>query len=573
MVRALAADFFAGESAREAPRTVFAVGDPKQSIYSFQGVEAGAFASMREDFRRRAEDSGAAWEGVALGRSFRSTEAVLRAVDAVFADPDSARGLGERPVSHAAGRAGQAGSVVLWPPARPSDPVDDDPWQPALRPFVQQSPAYRLAEALAATIARWLADGERLESRGRAMRAGDIMVLVRHRGAFVDHLVRALKQRAVGVAGIDRLVLSTQLAAMDLLALAEAALMVDDDLTLAAVLKGPLVGLDEEALFDLAHGRDGVPLYAALAGRAGEPRFERARAVLGEVLAMADFVPPFEFFSRILGPMGGRLRIVARLGPDAEDPIDEFLGLALDYEREHSPSLQGFVSWFRGARAEVKRDLEQAERDEVRVLTVHGAKGLQAPVVVLADRMQAPTERDPVLWSDTQPADPGVEAPTRGARPGRRIPRGGRTRARRGGVSPAALRGDDARRGPALCRRLFAAGRGARRLLVRDGRARAQAHRRGAPRSSSRRRKRGSWWPGRGWSWRRRRPRRPTGARRPARGGGDRFPARTGRCGRPRRSRRTGPCSPRPGWTRTERPRARPARRAQCGAGASCTTF
>ncbi|MDE0056977.1 MAG: double-strand break repair helicase AddA [Defluviicoccus sp.] len=403
VVRALAADFFAGESAREAPRTVFAVGDPKQSIYSFQGVEAGAFADMREEFRRRAQESGAAWEGVALGRSFRSTEPVLRAVDAVFADPDSARGLGERPVSHAAGRAGQAGSVVLWPPARPSDPVDDDPWQPALRPFVQQSPAYRLAEALAATIARWLADGKRLESRGRAMRAGDIMVLVRHRGAFVDHLVRALKQRAVGVAGIDRLVLSTQLAAMDLLALAEAALMVDDDLTLAAVLKGPLVGLDEEALFDLAHGRDGVPLYAALAGRAGEPRFERARAVLGEVLAMADFVPPFEFFSRILGPMGGRLRIVARLGPDAEDPIDEFLGLALDYEREHGPSLQGFVAWFRGARAEVKRDLEQAERDEVRVLTVHGAKGLQAPVVVLADRMQAPTERDPVLWSDTQP--------------------------------------------------------------------------------------------------------------------------------------------------------------------------
>ncbi|MCY4549104.1 MAG: double-strand break repair helicase AddA [Defluviicoccus sp.] len=403
VVRALAADFFAGESAHEAPRTVFAVGDPKQSIYSFQGVEAGAFAAMREDFRRRAGDSGAGWEGVALGRSFRSTEVVLRAVDAVFADPDSRRGLGERPVSHAAGRAGQAGSVVLLPPARPSDPVDDDPWQPAIRPFVQQSSAYRLAEALAATIARWLKDGERLGSRGRAMRAGDIMVLVRHRGAFVDHLVRALKQRAVGVAGIDRLVLSTQLAAMDLLALAEAALMVDDDLTLAAVLKGPLIGLDEEALFDLAHGRDGVPLHAALARRAGEPRFEPAWEVLRAVLAMADFVPPFEFFSRILGPMGGRERIVARLGPDAEDPIDEFLGLALDYEREHSPSLQGFVAWFRGARAEVKRDLEQAERDEVRVLTVHGAKGLQAPVVVLADRMQAPTERDPVLWSDTAP--------------------------------------------------------------------------------------------------------------------------------------------------------------------------
>ena len=403
VIRALVADFFSGEGAHEGRRTVFAVGDPKQSIYSFQGVEAGAFAAVREEFRGRVAGSGAAWESVALGHSFRSTPAVLRAVDATFADADARRGLGERRVSHAASRAGQAGLVALWPPARASEPVDVDPWRPVEQPFVRQSPAYRLAEAIAATIERWIDSGERLESRGRALCAGDIMVLVRHRSDFVDHLVRALKQRSVGVAGIDRLILSTQLAAMDLLALAEAALMIDDDLTLAAVLKGPLVGLDEAALFDLAHGRGGATLYATLARRADEPRFDRARAVLGEVLAMADFVPPFEFFSRILGPMGGRERIVARLGPDAEDPIDEFLALALDYEREHTSSLQGFVAWFRGARAEVKRDLEHAERDEVRVLTVHGAKGLQAPVVILVDRMQAPVERDPVLWSETAP--------------------------------------------------------------------------------------------------------------------------------------------------------------------------
>ena len=403
VVRALAADFFAGESAQDAPRTVFAVGDPKQSIYSFQGVEAEAFSAMREEFRTRVGDSGGGWEGVELGHSFRSTGPVLRAVDAVFADADARRGLGERPVAHAVGRAGQAGLVTLWPPARQSESEDADPWQPVAEPFSHQTAAYRLAEAIAETIGGWIASGERLENRGRAMTAGDIMVLVRHRSEFVDHLVRALKQRSVGVAGIDRLVLSTQLAVMDLLALADAALMIEDDLTVAAVLKGPLAGLDETALFDLAHGRGETTLAAALARRRGDPRCERARAVLDEVLAMADFVPPYEFFSRILGPMGGRERIVARLGPDAEDPIDEFLALALDYEREHTPSLQGFVSWFRGARAEVKRDLEQSARDEVRVLTVHGAKGLQAPVVILADRMRVPTERDPVLWSRTEP--------------------------------------------------------------------------------------------------------------------------------------------------------------------------
>ena len=403
VVRALAADFFAGESAEEGVRTIFAVGDPKQSIYSFQGVEAGAFAAMREEFRDRVRESGAAWEGVELGHSFRSTAAVLRAVDAVFADGEARRGLGDRPVAHAVGRTGQAGLVALWPPARPSGSGDADPWQPVAEPFTHQTAAYRLAEAVAETIGGWISSGERLESRGRAMTAGDIMVLVRHRSEFVEHLVRALKQRSVGVAGIDRLVLSTQLAVMDLLALADTALMIDDDLTVAAVLKGPLAGLDETALFDLAHGRGEATLAAALARRKSDPRYGPARAVLDEVLAMADFVPPYEFFSRILGPMGGRERIVARLGPDAEDPIDEFLALALDYEREHTPSLQGFVSWFRGARAEVKRDLEQSARDEVRVLTVHGAKGLQAPVVILADRMRPPAAREPVLWSETEP--------------------------------------------------------------------------------------------------------------------------------------------------------------------------
>ena len=403
VVRALVADFFAGEGAEEGARTIFAVGDPKQSIYSFQGVEAGAFAAMREEFRDRVRESGAAWEGVELGHSFRSTAAVLRAVDAVFAEGDARRGLGDRPVAHHASRIGQAGRVELWPPARPSEPVEVDPWLPVDEPFTHQTAPYRLAEAIAARIQGWIRNGERLESRARAVRAGDIMVLVRQRGEFVDHLVRALKQRSVGVAGIDRLVLSTQLAVMDLLALAEAALMVDDDLTLAAVLKGPLAGLDETALFDLAHGRGETTLAAALARRQGDPRYDRARGLVDEVLGMADFVPPFEFFSRILGPLGGRERIVARLGPDAEDPIDEFLALALDYGREHTPSLQGFVSWFGGAQAEVKRDLEQAARDEVRVLTVHGAKGLQAPVVVLADTMRAPVERDPLLWSETEP--------------------------------------------------------------------------------------------------------------------------------------------------------------------------
>ncbi len=401
VIRALTEDFFAGEGAREAGRTVFAVGDPKQSIFSFQGADPASFAAMRDHFRDRVEAGGAGWESVALAVSFRSTAPVLRAVDAVFADLDTRRGLGGLPIRHAIHRIGQAGEVVLWPPAAPIDHGSADPFDPDARRAAHEPSSWRLAEAMAETIAGWIASREPLPSRGRPVRAGDIMVLVRRRTAFFEQLVRALKARQVGVAGIDRLVLSRQLAVMDLLALGEAALLPNDDLTMAAVLKGPLFGFGEEALFALAHGRENKSLFARLAELgAGNPDFADAHARLGAMLAAADYVPPFEFYTQILSAMDGRGRILARLGPDAEDPIDEFLNLALDYEREHPPSLQGFVSWFRAAATEVKRDLEQAGRDEVRIMTVHGAKGLEAPIVILADTMQTPAEISRLLWPD-----------------------------------------------------------------------------------------------------------------------------------------------------------------------------
>ena len=411
VIRALAEEFFSGLGGREmppeAPRTVFAVGDPKQSIFSFQGAEPDSFAVMGDHFRGRVEAGGARWETVALEISFRSTAPVLQAVDAVFADPDTRRGLGDLPICHAVHRIGQAGLVVLWPPAEPIEHEPGSPFDPTQSMGTQESGSWRLAAAMAESIAGWIKSGEPLPSRGRPIRAGDIMVLVRRRTEFVEQLIRALKILEVGVAGIDRLVLSGQLAVMDLLAIGEAALLPDDDLTLATVLKGPLFGLDEQALFDLAHGRGKTSLAARLAELAGRDEALAAdHALFAEILAIADFVPPFEFYMRILAAMGGRARILARLGPDAEDPIDEFLGLALDYEREHPPSLQGFLSWFRAAATEVKRDLEQTGRDEVRVMTVHGAKGLEAPIVILADTMQTPDQSPPLLWPEDGEARP-----------------------------------------------------------------------------------------------------------------------------------------------------------------------
>jgi len=402
VVVALAEEFFAGEGARDTLRTVFAVGDPKQSIFSFQRADPAAFLAMQEHFRARVEAAAQNWRPLALELSFRSVAAVLQTVDAVFADQRVAAGVAfaGATIRHEPYRIGAAGLVELWPPVGPEADEPPTPWDAPLSQARLKVPRARLADAIAATVKSWLDTGETLEASGRPMHAGDILVLVRRRDPFVGALVRALKERDVPVAGVDRMVLADQLAVRDLVALAEFLLLPADDLTLATVLKGPLYGFDDDLLFELAWRRTGS-LWEALRRRAGEnAKFRFAVEELTSLLARADFIPPFELFAEVLGARAGRRKIVARLGLEASDPLDELLAAALAFERDHSPSLQGFLHWLVLGELEVKRDLNnEAGRDELRVITVHGAKGLQAPVVFLPDTLQVPDRPHGIVWT------------------------------------------------------------------------------------------------------------------------------------------------------------------------------
>jgi len=401
IVAVLAAEFFAGEDPLGRVRTVFAVGDAKQSIYSFQRADPRAFVEMRAHFEARVIEAQRHWRIVPLDISFRAAEPLLRAVDAAFANANAAEGvaLDGAAIRHVAARIGQAGHVELWPPCPASAEADDDGEDAGAR--VPESRT-RLARAIAATIDGWLKTGERLASRDRPIRAGDIMVLVRRRNEFVGDLLRALKERNVPVAGADRMKLAEQLAVQDLVALGQFLLLPEDDLTLAAVLKGPLFGISEEQLFALAYDRSGQHLWTRLQRRAGDDLLlAGAVAMLRELLRRADFAPPYELYADVLGARGGRRAMLERLGPDAEDPIEEFLALALSYEREHVPSLQGFLHWLVAGEIEVKRDFAERQRDEVRIMTVHGAKGLEAPIVFLPDTMQLPDPQIAMLWTET----------------------------------------------------------------------------------------------------------------------------------------------------------------------------
>lgn len=414
IVRELTAEFFAGAGAVRRARTIFAVGDEKQSIFSFQGAAPKAFAAARALYRQRAGDAGAPFVGRELKLSFRTVPDILTAVDAVFADPARRRGLSSEDIgtAHESARAGAAGFVEIWPLIVQQKDEARDPTEEVDAPG-RHSADVLAARRLARHVGHLVRSG-RYEDDGTRVRAGDIMVLVQRRDAFFDAVIRALKREQVPVAGADRIKLTEQIAVLDLLASARAALLPEDDLSIAEVLKGPLIGLDDADLLRLAPERVGA-LYAALAA-SPEAQHQAAHARIEGWRALARARGPFGFFQRILGKEGGRKQLLSRLGLDAAEAIDVFLTQAQAFEQREPPTLAGFLSAFAAFDGDVKRDQEQAG-DAVRVLTVHGAKGLEARVVYLADAARLPVaNKDPrvitfdgaLIWPPAKKACPAA---------------------------------------------------------------------------------------------------------------------------------------------------------------------
>jgi ATP-dependent helicase/nuclease subunit A len=398
----LAEDFLSGAGAGSVRRSFFAVGDEKQSIFSFQGAAPHLFDWMRRFFARKLKDAQRPFADERLIHSFRSAPAVLDAVDKVFSMPQVWRGVsaGEALAEpHIAIRDQMPGVVELWPPIVAATTEEPSEWRLPLDAEKLTHPATALAERIAGVIAQWTSPGspERIldpETRTpRPIRAGDVLILVRSRGPLFEAMTRALRRARVAAAGADQLTLSHSIAVLDCCAAARAALRREDDLSLAAVMKSPLIGLDDEALMRIAPGRKAT-LADALAADA---RFAVAQARVEAWRARAERCGPFDFFAALLGPDGGRRALTGRLGPEAGDALDEFLARALAHERDAAPSLSRFIDEIEAADSKIKRDMEAAG-EAVRVMTVHAAKGLETPIVVLPDTHSAPSARHDPKW-------------------------------------------------------------------------------------------------------------------------------------------------------------------------------
>ncbi len=393
VIKSLAEDFYSGSSARGTRRTIFAVGDEKQSIYSFQGARPERFEEERRTTERQVLDSAQNFNRVRLPLSFRSTADVLSAVDQVFSLESNVRGVSSEPVQHRSNRIGHPGVVDLWDVIVPEVAEQEEDWTAPFDSTPDKAPSAILASRIAHRIGE-MVGRERIVEKGpngieaRLIEPGDILVLVRKRDAFVNALTRALKRRGnIPVAGADRLRLTSHIAVQDLLALGRFLLLPQDDLSLAALLKSPLFNLSEEDVFEAAALRaEKSSTWMHLNNLAEEQplRFREVADRLNHLLSLSRQVSPYELFARLLGQYGGRRKFLGRLGTEAGDILDEFLTFALDHETSGLPGLQAFVSTLELESPEVKRE-QDGGRNEVRIMTVHASKGLEAPIVFLID--------------------------------------------------------------------------------------------------------------------------------------------------------------------------------------------
>jgi len=351
-------------------RTLFAVGDPKQSIYGFQGANPQHFLELQHYFQEKIQQNGGIWREVALDISFRSAPEILYGVDTYF--QENPRGLSflKEELIHQAFRTTVQGEIIFWPLIKGVSPLQSESWALPSCEGYQTDPQRQAAEAVAKRIHHLLTKKE--------VQPGDILILVRRRSPFVDYVIQFLKQHQIPVAGADRVVLTNHLIVQDLMAFGQFLLLPQDDFNLACLLKSPLVGCDEESLFTLCYERS-ASLWEQLQQ---EPSWRTTVQWLQKWLVESPFLTPYQLYSELLG-RDKREKILQHFGNEAREILDEFLVLALAYGNSHTASLQNFLHFLQSVSPTLQRQV--VENDAVRVMTVHGSKGLESPVVIIVD--------------------------------------------------------------------------------------------------------------------------------------------------------------------------------------------
>ena len=399
IIKKISQEFYAGEGSKDKTnRTLFVVGDKKQSIYSFQGADTFELNRIQKDFKKRFEEAAKPLKELSLQYSFRSSPTILKFVDTILEKPETGQTNSEKHISFYSKLPGR---VDLWPAVEKSEQPQDTEWQNPVDMPGKEDERVRLARLIADQIHNLIFSKSLIPERAgnsyamRTIRPGDFLILVQRRSVLFHEIIKACKKRGLPISGADRLKLMEEIAVKDLIALLSFLSSPQDDLSLATVLKSPLFYWSERKLFDLAHDRKNKCLWEELKKRSDI--FTHEYSILNNLLASIDYLRPYELLEKILNKYDGRANLISRLGTEAEDAIDGLLSLSLDYEKQETPSLTGFLAWVSTSGFEIKRQLAN-QKNQIRVMTIHGAKGLESPIVILPETQKRKIEvRDKIL--------------------------------------------------------------------------------------------------------------------------------------------------------------------------------
>ena len=380
IIKLLSDEFNSGITSNNKKRTIFAVGDEKQSIYSFQGADPFAFEQMRSYFSDRLKGADDKLSEQKLLYSFRSSPIILKLVDKIFNKKNPLFNISNQ---HIAYKADLPGRIDLWPFIPKSKNNYSHSWFEPIDSVEQDNPNLKLAAKIASEVKAILDSKQTIgdSQKQKTVTPGDFLILLRSRKMLFHAIIKQLKLAGLPVAGADRLNITTELVVKDLLSLFNFLNTPDDDLNFANLLKSPLCGFSEKKLFDLAQNRN-KSLWLTLLSQKTE--HIDILSFLNDLRSNVDFLRPYEILERTLINHNKRAAFSARLGLEVEESINALLEQARKFEKSHIPDLTSFILWMETDDVYIKRELE-TESTTIRVMTIHGSKGLESPIVILPD--------------------------------------------------------------------------------------------------------------------------------------------------------------------------------------------
>ena len=409
IIKSLCSEFYSGSGQKEENRTIFVVGDEKQSIFSFQGSDPDVFENVKNYFAEKTEFNKKIWKDIKLSTSFRSSPPILEAVDAIFNHSSRINSVSKTTniIYHESFFKNNYGKVELWPISYPIEKEDDNnnrnyEWDFPIEYKEHQDGQSILINKITDQIKLWLDQKRYMPNKNRPIEPKDIMILLKNRGSFVDEITKSMKKKNIPVSGVDRMDLNNHIAIMDLIALGKWVLFIQDDLSLANILKSPICGLNEDDLFFLTHDRGKISLWENITkNKDHNINISNCFKLLIELSELYRDIGVFEFYSYIIDVINIRKKYSERIGNEVHEYFDEFLNITMDFDKNHTSSLQHFININGRKERTIKRDLE-SEKNEVRVMTIHGSKGLQSPIIFLPDTIHRNNNKDNLKWLDSR---------------------------------------------------------------------------------------------------------------------------------------------------------------------------